>query len=158
MITVSSNLATNLLIERLGVENIRARVRELGAQGMNVLRGVEDAKAFQAGLVNTTTARGLMVLLDAIANGTAAPPPASDEMLDILKRQRFNAGIPAGLPPGTPVAHKTGTITKIHHDAGIVYAARPYVLVVLVRGIQEEKESAALIAAIARTVNDAIER
>jgi beta-lactamase class A len=122
------------------------------------VRGVEDAKAFQAGLVNTTTARGLMVLLEAIANGTAAPPPASDEMLEILKRQRFNAGIPAGLPPGTPVAHKTGTITKIHHDAGIVYAARPYVLVVLVRGIQEEKESAALIAAITRTVNDAIER
>jgi len=80
------------------------------------------------------------------------------QMLEILKRQRFNAGIPAGLPPGTPVAHKTGTITKIHHDAGIVYAARPYVLVVLVRGIQEEKESAALIAAITRTVNDAIER
>jgi len=158
MITVSSNLAANLLIEKLGVENIRTRVRELGAQGMNVVRGVEDAKAFQAGLVNTTTARGLMVLLEAIANGTAAPPPASDEMLEILKRQRFNAGIPAGLPPGTPVAHKTGTITKIHHDAGIVYAARPYVLVVLVRGIQEEKESAALIAAIARTVNDAIER
>ena len=158
MITVSSNLAANLLIEKLGVENIRTRVRELGAQGMNVVRGVEDAKAFQAGLVNTTTARGLMVLLEAIANGTAAPPPASDEMLEILKRQRFNAGIPAGLPPGTPVAHKTGTITKIHHDAGIVYAARPYVLVVLVRGIQEEKESAALIAAITRTVNDAIER
>jgi beta-lactamase class A len=76
-------------------------------------------------------------------------------MVEILKRQTFNAGIPAGVPPGTPVAHKTGTITKIHHDAGIVYGARPYVLVVLVRGIAEEKESAALIAAIARAVHGA---
>ena len=158
MITVSSNLATNLLIEKLGVENVRRRVRELGAEGMNVLRGVEDGKAFRAGLVNTTTARGLLVLLEAIATGKAAGPAASREMVEILERQKFNAAIPAGLPPGTPVAHKTGTITRIHHDAGIVYAARPYVLVVLVRGIQEEKESAALIAAVTRTVNDAIER
>lgn len=157
MITASSNLAANLLIEKLGVENVRRRVRALGADGMNVLRGVEDGKAFRAGLVNTTTARGLLVLLEAIATGKAAGPEASREMVEILKRQRFGAAIPAGLPPGTPVAHKTGTITKIHHDAGIVYAARPYVLVVLVRGVAEEKQSAALIAAITRTVNEAIE-
>ena len=158
MIAVSSNLATNLLIEKLGVENIRRRVRKLGADGMSVLRGVEDGKAFRAGLVNTTTARGLMVLLEKIGRGKAVDRAASGEMVEILKRQRFGAAIPAGLPAGTPVAHKTGTITKIHHDAGIVYAARPYVLVVLVRGIQEEKESAALIAAITRTVDDAIGR
>ena len=158
MITVSSNLATNLLIEKLGVENIRGRVRKLGADGMSVLRGVEDGKAFRAGLVNTTTARGLMVLLEKIGRGKAVDPAASGEMVEILKRQRFDAAIPAGLPAGTPVAHKTGTITKIHHDAGIVYGARPYVLVVLVRGMAEEKESAALIARITRTVNEAIER
>ena len=157
MITVSSNLAANLLIEKVGVESIRRRVRELGADGMSVLRGVEDGKAFRAGLVNTTTARGLMVLLEAIAAGKAAGPQADREMVEILKRQRFGAAIPAGLPPGTPVAHKTGTITKIHHDAGIVYSARPYVLVVLVRGIEEEKDSAALIAAITRAVHKAVE-
>jgi gamma-glutamyltranspeptidase / glutathione hydrolase len=156
MITVSSNLATNLLIEKLGVENIRRRVQALGAEGMNVLRGVEDGKAFRAGLVNTTTARGLLVLLEAIASGKAAGPGATGEMVDILKRQKLNGAIPAGLPPGTAVAHKTGTITRIHHDAGIVYGPRPYVLAVLVRGIQEEKESAALIAGITRTVNAAI--
>jgi beta-lactamase class A len=157
MITVSSNLAANLLIQKLGVENIRRRVHRLGADGMQVLRGVEDGKAFRAGLVNTTTARGLMVLLEKIGRGKAVGREQSREMVEILKRQRFNAAIPAGLPPGTAVAHKTGTITKIHHDAAIVYAPRPYVLVVLVRGIAEEKESAALIAAITRVVNGAIE-
>ncbi len=71
MITVSSNLATNLIIEKLGVENIRATVANLHASGMNVLRGVEDNKAFDKGLNNTTTARGLQVLLTAIAEGKA---------------------------------------------------------------------------------------
>jgi beta-lactamase class A len=73
-------------------------------------------------------------------------------MTAILKRQAFNNGIPAGLPLNTPVAHKTGTITRIHHDAGIVYAARPYTLVVLVRGLDDEKASDALIAAVSRLV------
>src|SRR5215813_7566844 len=150
MITVSSNLATNLLIEKLGVENIRAEVHALGADGMNVLRGVEDGKAFEKGMNNTTTARGLEILLTAIADGKAVDADASKQMVALLERQKFNEAIPAGLPTGTRVAHKTGDITKIHHDAAIVFAKRPFVLVVLVRGIADEKESYALAAAIAK--------
>lgn len=156
MITVSSNLATNILIERLGVEKIRATVASLGAQGMDVRRGVEDNLAFKAGQNNTTTAAGLLVLLEAIAAGRAASPAACREMVAVLQRQAFNDGIPAGLPPGTRVAHKTGSITRIQHDAGIVYAPRPYVLVVLVRGLDDEKKGRALIASIARTVDGAV--
>ncbi len=156
MITVSSNLATNLLIEKLGVEHIRATVHALDADGMNVLRGVEDGKAFDKGLNNTTTAQGLLKLLVAIAEGRAFDAEASARMIEILERQQFNAGIPAGLPPGTPVAHKTGEITRIHHDAAIVFAPRPYVLVVLVRGIAEA-ESAALIADISRRIYAAVQ-
>ncbi len=152
MITVSSNFAANLLIEKLGVDNIRQTVTRLGADGMQVLRGVEDQKAFDKGLNNTTTARGLLVLLTKIAAGQAVSATADAEMAEILKRQKFNDAIPAGLPPGTPVGHKTGTITKIHHDAAIVYGPRPYVLVVLVRGLQDEKASGALIARLSREV------
>ena len=152
MITASSNLATNLLIEKLGVQNIRATVHSVHADGMNVLRGVEDSKAFAAGLNNTTTARGLLDLLTAIARGEAVDKESSGQMIEILERQKFNEGIPAGLPQGTRVAHKTGEITKIHHDAAIVYAPKPFVLVILVRGMAEIKESSALMADITRQV------
>jgi len=152
MITVSSNFAANLLIERLGVGNIRRTVKLLGADGMQVLRGVEDQKAFDSGMNNTTTARGLMVLLDRLGHGTAVDKAADDEMIQILERQTFNDRIPAGLPADVRVAHKTGDITRICHDAGIVYARSPYILVVLVRGVDDIKRSAALIAEISKAV------
>jgi beta-lactamase class A len=152
MITVSSNFAANLLIEKLGVENIRQTVTRLGADGMQVLRGVEDDKAFQKGLNNTTTARGLMILMEKIAKGQAVDQTADAGMMAILERQHFNNAIPAGLPKGTVVAHKTGNITKIHHDAAVVMGPRPYVLVVLVRGLADEGHSAELIASISREV------
>lgn len=157
MITLSSNLATNLLIEKLGIDTIRATVHALGADGMNVLRGVEDGKAFEKGLNNTTTARGLAILLTAIAEGRAVDPECSHQMVEILSRQYFNEGIPSGLPPGTKVAHKTGEITKIHHDAAIVYAPRPFILVILVRGLAEEKQSAALMGEISRALHQAVQ-
>jgi beta-lactamase class A len=155
MITVSSNFATNLLIEKLGVENIRKTTAALGAEGMQVLRGVEDDKAYEKGLNNTTTARGLLVLFERLAAGRAVSASADAAMIDILKRQAFRDAIPAGLPAGIPVAHKTGNITRIQHDAGIVYADRPYVLVVLVRGLDDEKKAKALIAGLSREIHAA---
>lgn len=151
-ITVSSNLATNILIEKLGAGNVRKTVSRLGGDGMVVLRGVEDQKAFDKGLNNATTARALMALMAAIARGQAVSQAASRGMSDILRMQQFNDAIPAGLPADVPVGHKTGNITRIHHDAAIVYAEKPYVLVVLTRGIAEQKTSAALIADISRVI------
>lgn len=152
MIAVSSNFAANLLIQRLGVENIRATVTRLGADGMQVLRGVEDDKAFEKRLNNTTTARGLLILLEKLAHGSAVDAAADGEMVEILKRQQFNESIPAGLPPGIPVAHKTGSITRINHDAAIVFGPRPYVLVLLVRGVEDKKKSAAIMADLSRAI------
>jgi beta-lactamase class A len=152
MITVSSNFATNILIEKVGAENVRSTVKRLGGDGMVVLRGVEDQKAFDKGMNNATTARALLVLLEKLGRGESVSAKADAEMIAVLKRQKFNAAIPGGLPAGTAVAHKTGSITRIQHDAGIVYGPKPYVLVVLVRGIQDEKVSTALIASISRAV------
>src|SRR5574341_1534182 len=135
MLTVSSNLAPNILITRVGPERANATAHALGADSIQVLRGVEDGKAYAAGRINTTTARDLGHVLAAIADGSAASDSSCREMLAILGRQRFNEGIPALLPPGTTVAHKTGSITALYHDAGIVTtpAGRRYVLVVLTR-------------------------
>jgi len=157
MITVSSNFAANLLIERVGAANVRTTVDRLGASGMVVLRGVEDQKAFDKGLNNTTTAAALAVLMEKLAKGEAVSRKADAEMVAILKRQKFHDAIPSGVPDGVEVAHKTGNITKIHHDAAIVYGPRPYVLVVLVRGIQEQTVSAPLMASISREIWDEIE-
>lgn len=152
MITRSSNLAANLLIERLGVQNIQARVHSLGADGMQVLRGVEDGKAFQRGMNNTTTARGLLILLKAIAENRAGDADSCKQMREILERQTFNEAIPAGLPAGTLVAHKTGEITGVHHDAAIVYATKPFVLVILVKGIEDRDKSSLLMASFTRAI------
>ena len=158
MIVRSSNLATNTLIEVLDPRKVDATARSLGATRTKVLRGVEDGKAFERGLNNQTSARDLAALLTAIESGKAASRRSCREMLDILARQEFNDGIPAGLPPGTRVAHKTGWISGVNHDAALVYppGRKPYVLVVLTKGIPEQPVAQRLIADISRLVWDAI--
>jgi beta-lactamase class A len=158
MITVSSNLATNILIEQVGPSRVMDLIRKLGAQKMRVLRGVEDSKAYELGMNNTATAHDLTVLLRAIAEGRAVSRKASDEMTRVMLDQKFNEAIPAGLPAGARVAHKTGSITKINHDAAIVFPPnrKPYVLVVLTRGIEDENRAHKLIADISKTIYNAV--
>jgi len=159
MIAKSSNLATNLLMARIGAGRVTDTLRELGAYDVQVLRGVEDGKAFAAGLNNTVTAHDLLLVLRALAESKAVSPAADARMIEILQGQELNEKIPAGLPPGVRVAHKTGDITGIHHDAAIVYppGAKPYVLVILTAGFQDEKAADAAIAAVSRAVWDARE-
>jgi beta-lactamase class A len=159
MIVRSSNLATNLLIEQLDAARVTATIRRLGADSMLVLRGVEDGKAYAQRLNNTTTARDLGTLLLALAGGRALRSETTAELLTILEAQEYNDGIPAGLPPATRVAHKTGWITATWHDAALVYPAgdaRPYGLVILSRGIPEQARAMALQADIARMAHAAI--
>ncbi len=154
MIARSSNFATNVLLKLLDARKVNATAHALGARNMVVLRGVEDDKAFEKGLNNTTTARDLAVLLTAIERGTAASPRSCEAMKAVLMRQVFNTEIPAGLPAGVLVAHKTGWITGTLHDAAIVYPKNraPYILVVLTRNVAKEKDAQAMIADISRQV------
>lgn len=133
MITKSSNLATNLLIDVVGVETIRKCLEELRIDGIVMLRGVQDEVAFQAGINNLVTANGVLRLLRMIADGRAYSPQVCAQMLEIMLDTRAKSGIPAGVPGDASVAHKTGNISTVHHDAGIVYIGnrRPYFLVVL---------------------------
>jgi len=125
-----------------------------------VLRGVEDGKAYRAGMNNTTTARDLGILLAGVANGTAASAASCRDMLAILGRQQFNEGIPAGLPPGTRVYHKTGWIGEVvYHDAALVEPAGGgrgrYILVVLTGGIQKDADAHTLVRDLSKLVFDA---
>jgi beta-lactamase class A len=154
MIVRSSNLATNALIALVGADRANATAHALGASRIRVLRGVEDGKAYAAGMNNTTTSADLAVLLERIERNEAVGPTSARLMKEILLRQEFNDAIPAGVPPGTPVAHKTGSITATLHDAAIVYppGRPPYVLVVLTRKIPREATARALIADVSRLV------
>ncbi len=155
MMTVSSNLATNLLIDHLGADAIQRTVDHLGAEGMRVLRGVEDLKAYERGLNNRTTARALADLLEHLRAGTAVSSAADSAMVATMMRSQFDEMIPAGLPPAVKVANKTGWITRIHHDASIVYPPETpaYVLVILTSGIEDHARSAALGARLAQAVH-----
>jgi beta-lactamase class A len=157
MITRSSNLATNLLLDVIGIHNVQLGLDELGIDGIRVLRGVEDQAAFDANLNNEVTANGLMKLLRVIAEGKAYSQKASDEMLGIMLEQQYRSGIPAGLPKAARVAHKTGNISTVHHDAGIVYldGRKPYVLVILTQFAAETGRGTA-VAEVSRDIFSAL--
>jgi beta-lactamase class A len=156
MITRSSNLATNQLIALADPRRIARTMAEIGAAEMHVLRGVEDGPAYRAGMNNTTSAHALMRVMAAVAGGRVASPEASRRMAEILGRQEFTEMIPAGVPEGTRTANKTGSITRIAHDAAIVYppGREPYVLVVMTRGFV----SPASAAPVGREISAAVWR
>jgi beta-lactamase class A len=150
MIIVSSNFATNLIIEKVDAKNVTQTMRKYGAKDIQVLRGVEDQKAFDKGLNNTTTAYDLMLIFEKIAKGKAVNKRACEAMITILLDQKFNTIIPAQLPPGVKVAHKTGFITGIHHDSGIVFLpdGRKYVLVLMSKNVEEEDKAIKAMATV----------
>jgi len=154
MITVSSNLATNLLINEVGAKNIMKTLESIGVKEMQVLRGVEDLKAYELGMNNTTNAEDMLRVMSAIAKDELISPSACAEMRKILLAQVHNSKIPAKLPEEVRIAHKTGSIAEIDHDAAIIYPPKGpvYALVVLTRGIKEHKEAEELIADISKIV------
>ncbi len=158
MITVSSNLATNVLIEIVDAKKTTQTMRDLGAENIDVLRGVEDIKAYEQGLSNSTTARDLMIIMKAIANGTAGTKADCEAMLSILKDQQWNDMIPKYLPDNVEVAHKTGSITGVHHDAAIVYLpnGKTYVLVLLSKNLKDFDKGTDKLANISKTIFDSM--
>ena len=160
MIIASSNLATNIIIDLVGAQNVTQTIRELGARDMVVLRGVEDSKAFAKGLNNTITAYDLMILFDKMAKGEIINPFASEQMIAILRDQRYNEIIPALLPAGVSVAHKTGWITGVQHDAGIVILPKGarYTLVLLSKKLTNEKAAVNSMAQVSRMIYDYVNR
>lgn len=156
MIILSSNLATNMMIELVKAENVMKTLKSMGVNDMQVLRGVEDTKAFEKGMNNTTTAYDQMLLMEKIATGKVVSKKACKKMVDILLDQKFKSVIPARLPADVKVAHKTGSITGIQHDAGIVYLpnGKKYVLILLSKYEGDVNDAIETMAQISRMVYD----
>jgi len=154
MIIASSNLATNLIIEHVGAKNVTESMHVLGAKDILVLRGVEDNKAFDKGLNNTTTAYDLMTIFTKMAQGKTVNKKASEAMINILLDQTFNTIIPANLPKDVKVAHKTGSISGVHHDSGIVFLpdGRKYVLVILSKDLEGEDAAVKAMAHVSEMI------
>ena len=137
MIVTSSNLATNLLVDLVKVDQAQQMLARHGIRGVDLARGVEDDKAFDANFNNRVTANGLVALFRVIHERSGVLHESAREMLDILFQQEFRSGIPAGIPAdvrsASRIANKTGEISAAAHDAGIVFlpGREPYVLAVL---------------------------
>ncbi len=156
MIIYSSNLATNILIGLADAKAVTQTMRDMGANDIQVLRGVEDGKAFRQGLNNTTTAYDLMLLFEQLGKRTAVNPEADEAMIRILMDQKFNDAIPALLPKEVKVAHKTGWITRVRHDSGLVVLpdGRQYALVILTKDWESDETTTQVMAQISKAVYD----
>ncbi len=160
MIVRSSNLATNILIEKVGVQPINAFLQELGIQGVTVVRGIEDKAAFRLGINSSATARGLTHMMTLIAEGKVVSKKASQQMIEIMLGQEFNESIPALLPKSVKLAHKTGWTGEFYHDTGIVFpeSRKPYTISILTHGFPENNENEAhnCMATISKMVYEQI--
>jgi len=156
MIVRSSNLATNLLIDKVSAVCVNALLEELGIEGVRVLRGVEDKKAFSLGMNNTATARGLMQIAKLLVQGKVVSFDASEDMINIMRKQEFNEGIPAGLPKKYKVAHKTGWNDYIYHDFGVIFPDRrePYALAIMTHGFEKNEDAHKAVAEISKLIQE----
>lgn len=156
MIVRSSNLATNILIDKVGAKNVTQTMRDMGANDIQVLRGVEDGKAYRAGLNNRTSAYDLMVIFSAIGKGEAIDSMSSKEMETVLLQQEFNDIIPLYLPKEVRVAHKTGWITALNHDSALIILpdGRRYVLVLLSDELENEEKAKHNMATVSKMIYD----
>lgn len=160
MIIMSSNLATNMVIELADARKVTQTMRQLGAKHIQVLRGVEDSKAFQKGLNNITNAYDLMLIYEKMAKGEIVDSASSKAMINILLDQKFNEIIPALLPKDVKVAHKTGNINRVQHDTGIVFLpnGKKYVLVLLSKNLQQEDKAIKAMAEVSEMIYQYVNR
>ncbi|MBU3743440.1 MAG: serine hydrolase [Sediminibacterium sp.] len=156
MITRSSNLATNMLMSRVKGEQITAYMRKLGASTIMVRRGVEDNKAYKLGLNNSTSAVDLLSIFEQLASGKAVSREADEAMIQILEKQFYNDIIPIQLPANVRVAHKTGWITGVNHDSGIITLPNGsrYVLILLSKNCPDEKAAKQLLSTFAKMIHE----
>lgn len=156
MITYSSNIATNIIIEMVGAEETTQTMRDMGAKNIQVVRGLYDMKAYDQGLSNRTTARDLAIILENLAHHKYLSEESNEMMIDILTDQFYRDIIPQNLPDDLIIANKTGFITGVRHDSAIVYLpdGRTYVLVFLSKDLPDEDRGREVGATVSEMIYD----
>ncbi|MEA3189199.1 MAG: beta-lactamase class [Chthoniobacter sp.] len=154
MITRSSNLATNVLLDYLGIERVQAILNEAKIDGVRLVRGVEDNAAFEKQMNNEVTATGLVQLFRLCCERGYLRAETRGEIIEVLSAQEFNNMIPAGVPASAKVAHKTGEISTVCHDAGIVFlsARAPWIVAILTEMPATIETRHKTVAAVARAI------
>ena len=154
MIADDSDLAANLLVEKLGVDRIRQRIHAMGGDGMEFAGSFGDSEAAAKGLKNLTSARALMVVLWALAGNRVVGADASMQMMGLIAHSGLQGGVPGVTPAQAPAPRRMPSVD--HHDATVIIGARSFVLVTDVRGVTDPRASSALVAQIAHALSAAM--
>ena len=158
MITVSDNTATNMLIRLVGRSNINMEMTSLGLEHTRLSDYIRSSGNSIRRALRTSPA-DMVALLNAMAHERLIDAWSSRQMIVILSGQRHNGLLPAPLPAGIPIAHKTGTLHDTLNDVGIVYAdAEPYVIAVMTTNLPTLNSGRQFIRKVSKVAYDALQR
>ncbi|WP_315122420.1 serine hydrolase [uncultured Clostridium sp.] len=159
MIILSDNTATNILIDLMGMDKINDMAKELNLENTQLRRKMMDSEAAKMGKENITTAKDMCHILELIYSGKVVDEECSEIILNILKRQQVGGRINLYLPEDIIIAHKTGYLDRLEHDVGIIYHPySDYIICVLTKNVETNKEGREIIGKISLEVYNTIEQ
>ena len=148
MVAVSDNSATNVLIDRVGIDNVNTMLDSLGLSHTRLRRKMMDLKAAAAGRENISTPREMMTLLDAIYRGKVLNKESTADFFKMLSTNK-SSWIPRHLPADLKIANKPGSLEAVRNDSGIVFVeGRPYVICVMTSFLRNERDGEDAISKI----------
>jgi beta-lactamase class A len=158
MVAVSDNSATNVLIDRLGMDNVVRLTESLGLAHTQLRRKMMDLQAAAQGRENISTPREMMGLLEQIYRGKVIEPPLLDDFFNVLATHK-DSWIPRDLPADLKIANKPGELEGVRNDSGIVFLKnRPYVICVMTTYLANERAGEETITRISRLAYDLFDR
>jgi len=148
MVAVSDNSATNVLIDRVGMENVKAMLDSLGLAHTRLRRKMMDLAAANEGRENVSSPREMMMLLGAIYRGKVLNKESAADFFKVLSTNK-NSWIPRDLPAGLKIANKPGELEAVRNDSGLVFVeGRPYIICVMTSFLGNEREGEEAISKI----------